>query len=149
MTEHTAVFFKIRDRGSEETHEDIQPGAVTAMFVLCRSFPVLCSDQSHLLSLSPCSFILLWFLFWNSFRFPRTSHFLPARRTRLKDEDFSVLSSRHFCLPSAVVVCSIPIFVSSFMFIRARVSALFPHSFITAEGDGQSFEFISSVFFPR
>jgi hypothetical protein len=35
------------------------------------------------------------------------------------------------------------------MFIRARVSALFPHSFITTEGGGQSFEFISSVFFPR
>lgn len=137
MTKNTSVFFKSHDRGNEKTHEDIQPGPVTTMFVLYCSFPALCSDQSHLLSVSPCSFILLWFLFWNAFRFPKASHFLPARRTRLKDEDFSVFSSRNFCLLSAVVVYSFPIFVSSFMFIRARDSTVFPHSFITT-GRGEA-----------
>lgn len=150
MTKNASVFLKSLDKGNEKRHEDIQPGAVTAMFVLCCSFAALCSDQSHYLSLSPCSLILLWFLFWNVFRFPRTFHFLPARRTRLKNEDFSAFSSRNFCLLSAVVVYSIPIFVSSFMFIRAKGSPLFPHSFITwGRGGGQSFEFMSSVFFPR
>jgi hypothetical protein len=59
MMKHIAIFFKSLDRGSEETHEAIQPGAVTTVFGLCCSFPALCSDQSHLLSLSPRSFILL------------------------------------------------------------------------------------------
>jgi hypothetical protein len=55
-------------------------------------------------------------------------------------------SPRIFCLPFAVVVYfSLPISVSSSMFIRASDSALFPYFYITV--GGQSLEFISSTLF--